>query len=175
MPGFNIAIGLVLLFAGSQIPWFFVGAAGLLLGDFIALNIQNIETTWEIFINDLKYGVLAALITFLHKRTGIIIAAGLHSAFLIRNLPRSFGWNMDWFSWQYYVIAAVIGILLVYFISTFAIVAISSFSGAVLVAQNSNLGTISPWFTILLLSILGIAAQFILLRHYNPEQDDPKT
>lgn len=175
MPGFKIAIGFVLVFAGCQIPWFFVGAAGLLLGDFIALYVLHIEKTRDIFIHDLKYGILASLVTLIHKRTATIIAAGLHSAFLIRNLPMLLGWDMGWFSWQYYVIAAAIGILLVYFVKTYAIVTISSFSGAVLIAQNTGLGAITPWFTVLALIVLGVATQFILLRHYNPELDDPNT
>lgn len=175
MPGLKMAIGLILIFAGCQIPWFFVGAAGLLLGDFIALYVQNIEKTWDILVHDLKYGVLGSLVAFLHKRTATIIAGGLYSAFLVRNLPAYLGWNMDWFSWQHYVIAAAIGILLVYFVNTLAIVTISTFSGAVMVAQYSDLGAISPWFTLVSLIVLGIATQFILLRYYNPEQDNPTT
>lgn len=175
MPGFKIAVGFMLIFMGCQIPWFFAGAAGLLLGDFIALYVQNIEKSWDIFINDLKYGVMASLVTLLYKKLGVIIAAGIHSAFLIRNLPLTLGWKMDWFSWQYYVIAAAIGILFVYFIHTYTIVGLSSFSGAVLIAQNANLGAIAPWFIVLVLVFIGLATQFILLRYYNPEQDEPKT
>ncbi|MBN1537754.1 MAG: hypothetical protein JW908_13535 [Anaerolineales bacterium] len=175
MPGFKIAVGLVLLFAGCQIPWFFSGVAGLLVGDFIGLYIQNIEDTWELFINDLKYGLLGALLSFLHRRTISILAGGLHGAFLIRNLPLFLDLNMEWFSWQYYVIAIAIGILLVYFLNTFAILVISSFSGAVLVSQNSEFGSVSPLFSLIILVFLGVATQFILLRHYNPSQDEPAT
>ncbi len=175
MPAFKVAIGFVLVFAGCQIPWFFVGSAGLLLGDYVGTNIQHIAKTWDLFINDLKFGLLASLVTFLHKRTAGIIGGGLHCAFLVYNLPAFLGWNMDWFSWQYYIIAAVIGILLIYYINILAIVTISTFSGAVLVAQNSTLGSISPSVTLVTLIVLGIATQFILLRHYQPTQDESIT
>jgi hypothetical protein len=172
MPAFKTAIGFVLVFTGSQIPWFFVGSAGFLLGDFVGTTNQLIEKTWDLFINDLKYGVLTSLVSFLHKRSTVIIGGGLHCAFLVYNLPNFLGWKMDWFSWQYYVIAAIVGILFVYFINTLAIMTISTFSGALLVAQNSTLGTISPWVMLIMMIFLGITTQFILLRYYQPPQDE---
>ncbi len=175
MPAFNTAIGFVLVFAGCQIPWFFVGSAGFLLGDFIGVTFQPVEKSWDLFINDIKYGILASLASFLHQKTAVIIGGGLHCAFLIYNLPDFLGWKMNWFSWPYYVVAAIAGMVFVYYIKTYAILTISTFSGAVLIAQNTHLGSISPVFTLFTLIFLGIATQFILLRHYQPPLDESTT
>lgn len=172
MPIFKMTIGFVLLFAGCHISWFFVGAAGLLLGDYIGSELLHLTQTWNLFSNDIKYGILASLIAFLHKRITTIIGGGLHCAFLVYNLPIFFGANMDWFSWLYFVIAFIIGVALIYFFDVFSIIVISSLSGAILVTQNSNLGTISPLFTLITLLFLGVATQFILLRYNYPSRDE---
>lgn len=172
MPIFKVTIGLVLVFLGCHIPWFFVAAAGLLLGDYIGSEFLHLTQTWNLFVNDIKYGILAFLVSFIHKRFTSIIGGRLLCAFLILNLPQLIGWNMDWFSWHYFIAAILIGIVAVYIFDVFAMMVISTFTGAVLISQNSNLGTISPLFTLIMLIFLGIATQFILLRYYQPTRDE---
>lgn len=172
MPIFKMTIGFVLVFAGCHIPWFFVGAAGLLLGDYIGSEFLHLTQTWNIFSNDIKYGILFSLAAFLHKRITTMIAGGLHCAFLVYYFPLFFGSNMDWFSWHYFILAFIIGIALVYFFDVFSIIVISTFSGAILVSQNSDLGTVSPIYTMITLLFLGVATQFVLLRYNYPTRGE---
>lgn len=152
-----IAGGLLLVF-GRKLFWLFVGVVGFFAGMNLAGQLFPDQTT-VLLAAGVALGIVAALLAVFVQRLAVLVAGFLAGGYLLVTLLGMFGGAGQDLSWLPFVIGGVLGAALLSVLFDWALVALSSLVGAVLIARYS--GVDQPLSLILVagLTILGIVVQ----------------
>lgn len=167
-----ILIGLVSLFFGRKLYWLFVGVAGFLLGLSIGpLLFPGVGEVWQLIISLIVAVVFAILAIFLNKFM-VALAGGVGLGWLVYvlatpNLSRVAVIIVT-------VIAAIVGLLIAWFLFDWGLMVFSSLAGASLTTQGvmSLIPVISQAAVIiyLVLLILGLVFQISVWTRERPHE-----
>lgn len=151
-----ILIGGVLLLAGRRLFWLFVGAIGFFVGMSVAGQFLPENTS---FIVGIVVGLIGAALAVFLQRAGLIAAGFLAGGYLLTYLVDLAAPNAAVATWLPFVVGGILGIALISIVFDWALVILTALSGAVLVAQGFQLGQPVSLLLIVVLVIVGIAAQ----------------
>jgi len=161
---FEILLGLALLVAGRRLFWLFVGVMGFILGLILAGIVFKGQPEWVIIVASLGLGLIGAGLARSFQQIMLVLAGFVAGGYIISSLINLFQFNIPVNSQILFVLCGLIGAALVVSLFDVAVIALSSISGAALVAGNLSLGQQDTAILFLVLVVIGIAVQAGWLR-----------
>ena len=170
----QIIIGVALLILGRRLFWLFVGAVGFWIGFNLATQIFSTDSQVVILLLSLLAGVIGALLAVFLQRLSVSVAGFLAGGYTTVILVRQLGMSGGDFAWVPFVLGGLLGAILLAVLFDWALIALSSLAGAVLIAQAlqpaEGPGLNMVLFVILLL--VGLLIQAGLRRRAEPLEQD---
>ena len=155
----NILVGLVLLFAGRSLFWLFVACVGFASGYHYAQQIGAIHSPILVLILSIAAGAVGAIIAIFFQKAAILIAGFAAGGYVVLSLFNQFAELPAQMVWLPYIIGGIIGAVILFFVFDWALIFLSTLTGATLIVQ---MVAFKPWVEITLflaLVIAGIAFQ----------------
>jgi hypothetical protein len=166
-----IVSGFILLLAGSQLFWFVTAVAGLIVGDYLFHQSFKFYLTWSSLTNSIKFSLLGVVFAITAKPFAVLSSGFILGGFLSYHLPETLNWKMDWYSWPYFVLGGMIVVVLMWLSYAFSYILVTALSGAVLIIQYANFGSLDKNILLLLFLLLGLTSQYLLLNYNEPVMD----
>lgn len=160
----GIIAGLVLLFLGRKLFWIFVGIIGFLAGMQWGARFAQGQPETVILLIALGIGLLGALLAILLQRVAVAIAGGLAGGMLAMRFAALLGITAEPAVWIAFAVGAILAALLVSFLFDWALIVLSSLTGAAVLARALPLGSSVELVVLVVLAIIGIVVQARLLR-----------
>ncbi|MEP6672432.1 MAG: DUF4203 domain-containing protein [Chthoniobacter sp.] len=154
-----ILVGVLLLFLGRKLFWLFVGAVGFVAGLELATALLPHQPEWSLIIG-LVFGLIGAVIAIFVQKIALGIAGFLVGGYFVMTALR--GWEAQAppeMSWISFLIGGLIGALLMYAVFNWALIILSSISGAHLIVQTLSLTQTVALAAFAVLAIIGIMVQ----------------
>lgn len=154
----QVILGTVLLLAGCEIFWLFLGIAGFIAGFKIAQAYFPATTPMTAFIIAGGGGILGILITLFFQTVAISLAGFMAGAYIVAALCGPLNCNVFW-QGIFIIFGGTIGagMMAVYF--EWALVWISSLAGAALIVQVIPTNIFIKAVIFCVLAAIGIIAQ----------------
>ena len=167
-------VGGILLALGRQLFWFFVAAAGFVVGLNLATRFLAGRPDWLVILIALAAGLVGALLAVFVQQLAVGVAGFVIGGFIAVSLLDAFNLSAGRLTWLVYLVAAVIGAILVLALFDWALIVLSSLAGAMLMVNALSLPPALQVLTFLGLVVAGIAIQAALMqRHPPPDQVRP--
>jgi hypothetical protein len=161
---FEIVLGIALLAAGARLFWLFVGAMGFILGLFLAGLVFNSQPEWVVIVASLVLGLIGAGLARAFQQLMLVLAGFVAGGYIISSMITMFHFNIPVNPQILFVLCGLIGAALVTSLFEWAVIVLSSISGATLVAVNRGLSQQTTAILVLVLMVIGIAIQAGWLR-----------
>jgi len=158
MIALEILVGLALLSLGRKLFWLFVSGVGFASGALLATAVLRQQAMWVVILVALGAGLLGALLAVVIQRWAVGMASFLAGGYVAVALTRM--WNLDLGvpDWLLYAGGGVVGSVLVGLLFDWALIVVSSVSGATLVTQALDLGWAVSLAILVVLAVAGILA-----------------
>jgi hypothetical protein len=159
----TIIAGLILLFAGRKLYWLFVAVIGFIAGYFLAGQILTQTSTILLIILGLVVGAIGAVLSFFLHQLVIGVAAFVGGGLLALRIIDIIGLGNFEFSWIPFIIGGLFGAILITAVFDWALIILSSLSGAFLISSGTNSNISWSNLAILTLIIIGVFIQTSLI------------
>jgi MFS family permease len=156
---FLILLGVVLLFGGRKFFWFFVGAVGFIAGVTLVPLLLPGQPDWLFIIIALFAGLVGAAIAVFLQGLAIWIGGFLAGGYLTITFLNLINVQTGNLTWVPFVLGGIIGAALVIILFDWALIILSSLTGATLVVQNVQLAAYNATWIFFVLLIVGIGVQ----------------
>jgi hypothetical protein len=156
---FYLVTGIILLAFGYRVFWLLIGAIGFVAGMTLATWLFPDAPQSVALIAAVGAGLLGAVIALFMQKIAVVVGGFLAGGYFVLQLAERTGWAVPQMPWLPFVVGGVVGALIVSLLFRWAIIVLSSFTGALLIVHA--LGATSPWnaaLTVILL-IAGIFLQ----------------
>ena len=150
----NVIIGILLLFVGRRLFWLFVACVGFASGYHYAQQIWGIHSPALILILSIAAGAVGAIIAIFFQKAAIVVAGFAAGGYIVLILLDQFAGLPSQMVWLPYIIGGVIGAVVLFLVFDWALIFLSTLTGATLIVQ---MVTFKPWFEISLFLALVIA------------------
>jgi hypothetical protein len=155
----SLVVGILLLFFGRKLFWVFVGAAGFMIGLDIANRFFAGTHATKLLIA-LLVGIIGAVLAILFYKAAVAVAGFLVGGYLALELVRYFGIGMSPpLTWIPYIIGGIIGAILILVLFDWALIVLSSFSGAYLIVHSFTMARANISLVYIILVVVGILVQ----------------
>jgi MFS family permease len=161
---FNWFVGLTLLVLGRKLFWLFVGCVGFICGYTSAHQLGVAHSQLSVFLIALLLGLVGALLAVFFQGLAIAVAGFVAGAYVSMVTINYFGFEAGQSFWMIGVIGGVLGAVLLFLIFDWALIFISSLSGASFIVQTLAFKHDLETLLFFILVILGIIIQTALLR-----------
>jgi hypothetical protein len=155
----NIIIGLLLLFTGRGLFWLFVACVGFASGYHYAHQIWAIHSPLTVLIISLAAGALGAIIAIFFQKVAIVIAGFAAGGYVVLSLFGQFVELPAQMTWLPYIIGGIIGAVILYLVFDWALIVLSTLTGATLIVQMVAFTPLIEIALFLALVIAGMAFQ----------------
>jgi hypothetical protein len=91
-----VVIGFILLVAGHQTTWLYVGGVAFLMGSLLAERFNFVQTEIEMIIFSITSGVIGSLLVAYLRKFMVVLAAFLSGGYICYFLPEVLGWDTSW-------------------------------------------------------------------------------
>ena len=165
-----ILVGILLLFLGRKLFWLFVGAVGFVVGVEVAATLFPHQPDWSLIVG-LILGLIGAVIAIFVQKIALGIAGFLVGGYFVMTALRP--WEAQAppaASWISFLIGGLIGALLMYVVFNWALIILSSISGAHLILQPFPLTHTTASAAFLVLAIIGIMVQGKMVNTSRPQE-----
>jgi len=162
----SLSIGFVTLMTGRQLYWLFIGGVAFFSIFFLVPILTGFGASVNLFFISLGIGLI---IGFLASVLGRAISAGvlfLLGGYLLIMIPNTLGLNSTWLSWVLFLLAGLVTVLLVSYWFDFAVVLLSSLTGAGLIVQAVKSSAANLMVVYVAMVIFGMATQLILMQYW---------
>ncbi len=166
-----IILGIALLFFGRKAFWLFVGAVAFVAAmTFIPKYMQLQQPT--LFYAALGVGVVAASAGFFVEKIALRVAGFLAGGYVFISLWEKFATadSLPW--WLPFIIGGILGAVLLSFLFEWALIVLSSVTGAFLVTQSLHLERNVSIGLMVVLAVVGIVAQTKMKRGKSRKEND---
>jgi hypothetical protein len=160
----RIAVGSAVLLAGRKLYWLFVGAAGFALGIALTSRLLQRQPTWVMLLIALAAGLAGTLLALFLQRVAIGIAGFVSGAYIASSLIGLFSEDAPgWQGWLIIFAGGIVGSILIGVLFDWALIVLSSLTGAGLIVQALPLQPLVLTLFFGLLVAAGIATQANLM------------
>jgi len=160
----RVLIGAALATLGRKLFWFFVAGVGFFLAFSLASRLVPEDTGWLVWLIALGAGLIGALLAVFVQRLAIGLAGFLGGVLFALGLIELFNLQLGGWAWLAYLAAGILGAILISAVFDWALILLSSLSGAVLVAQGLNLAEAQSLLVFALVFVVGLVLQAGWLR-----------
>ena len=143
----NVIIGMLLLFIGRRLFWLFVACVGFASGYHCAQQIWGIHSPVLVLILSIGVGALGAIIAIFFQKAAIVVAGFAAGGYVVLSLSNQFAGLPAQVVWLPYIIGGIIGAIILFFIFDWALIFLSTLTGATLIVQ---MAAFSPWVEVAL-------------------------
>ena len=157
--GVAIVFGLLLVFLGRRLFWAFVGAMGFLAGLQLAPTVVPDQPQWVMLLVGVGLGLLGALLSIVLQRVAVAVAGWFGGGYLATRLAESMGWTDPSTTWIAFVVGAIIAAIVVSLLFDWAVIVLTTLSGASLVSDGLTLVATFEWGIAIALVIAGLVVQ----------------
>ena len=154
-----IAAGVLLLLFGRKLFWLFVAIVGFLIGMMFIPEILPDQPETVILTVSLISGLLGALLSVLLQKFAVGLAGLAAGAYIANYLLQIIAINVGQYQWLAVIAGALLGAVLAGSMVDWALILITSISGAVVITQNLPVTMPLSGFILLALSIGGFIGQ----------------
>jgi len=165
----RILIGILVLALGRRLFWLFVGVVGFAAGATLAARYFQVEPEWLILVIALAAGLVGALLAVFLQQVAIGLAGFVGGGYIALYLVNALGWAAGRPPWLPFVIGGIIGLVLMILLFDWALIVLSSLTGAGLIVEALQLRPAIEGLLFILLVIVGVVIQAGLLRRYRSE------
>jgi hypothetical protein len=159
----GVFVGVVLLLFGRRLYWLFVAGIGFLTGLALAPDLFPGQPEWLILLAALVAAIVGAIIAFVAQKLTIgligFVAGGGIGLLLLRRM----GMVGEGSAWVVYLIAGIVGLVLMLVLFDWALILLSSLAGANLIVTGVSARVHLPqetWFLLLIaLALVGVLVQ----------------
>jgi hypothetical protein len=167
-----VLIGFALLILGRRMFWLFVGGVGFILGFWLTSQVVTGDARMVVLAVALIFGLAGALIARMLQRLAVGIAGFVAGGYVLTALAHMLNWQTGNPSWILFLVGGIIGGGLVAGLFEWALILLSSFTGATLIIQNLP-AVAGNWQAPMLVSLgiyivlllFGISVQSSMWRH----------
>ncbi len=155
----SLILGIILLLLGRKLFWFFVGAAGFLLGlDLTERFFAGTDMTKLVIA--LVIGIICAFLAILFYKVAVAIGGFFIGVYLALHLVSYLGIPIQpSMTWVAYLIGGIIGAILILVLFDWALIVLSSFAGASLILHSVLLPRVPGTIAYVVLVVIGILFQ----------------
>ena len=150
----NVIIGMLLLFIGRRLFWLFVACVGFASGYHYAQQMWGIHSPVFVLILSIAVGALGAIIAIFFQKAAIVIAGFAAGGYIVLTLFDQVARLPAQMAWLPYIIGGIIGAITLFFVFDWALIFLSTLTGATLIVQ---MVAFNPWVEIALFLTLVIA------------------
>ena len=158
----TIVAGLAVLFLGRQLFWLFVAVVGFAAGFELATNFLGSEPQWLILLIAVLVGVVGALLAIFLRYVAVAVAGFVSGAYLGTILTDMIAADSGWLFWILFIAGGVIGAILILALFDWALIILSSFTGAAMLAPLPGWSDTLQLALFVGLVLVGIIVQFSL-------------
>ena len=162
-PLIYVAIGILLLVGGRKFFWCFVGAIGFITGFTFADQILAIGSLVITLIAGIILGIIGTVIAVFMQRFAIFVAGFLAGSYIAYIIVTSLGLIPQGVFWIAYIAGGIVGAMLLFFLFDWALIALSSVAGALIVVNAFPLDPGIETAIVIVLALSGIFIQAKLL------------
>lgn len=156
-----IVLGIVLLMLGRKLFWLFSGAIAFIFGvEFVPLFLHG-QSQYVIWIIALVLSIIAIILAFVMQKIGLGVAGFLAGGYVAMSIVNELGCNISWLPWVLFAIGGVIGVVFTLVLFDWALIFLSSLSGAFLLVQVMGFSLHLTQILFVLLFAIGIATQTV--------------
>jgi hypothetical protein len=166
---FNILVGAALLLFGRRLFWLFVAGIGFVVSARLATDWIGQQSQGMTLLLALGIGVIGAILTVFLQKVIIGIAGFLAGGYIGYALVLSL--NHASLTWIAFLLGGVVGGILVFVLFDWALILLSSLTGAAVIAQNLPLDRAIAALLFIGLLVVGIVIQ---ARQLRPPVAEPK-
>ncbi len=156
--GLAIAVGLLLIFFGRRIFWIFVGGIGFFAGMQFAPMLAPTQPQWIILLFGVLLGIIGSVLAIVLQRVAVAVAGWLAGGLLAIRLAAVLGWSDPTIVWVVFILGAIVAAVLFSLFFDWAVIALTSLSGAVLLCDGLSLAPTME----LMISVVLVAAGFLI-------------
>ena len=166
----GIIVGALLLFFGRRLYWLFVAGIGFLTGLALAPDLLPGQPEWVILLAALVAAIVGAVIAFVAQKITIGLIGFVAGGGIGLLLLRKMGLVGEGTGWVVYLIAGVVGLVLILVLFDWALILLSSLAGANLIVTGVSARVHLPqetWFlAFIALALVGVVVQAGLSRRW---------
>jgi hypothetical protein len=150
----NGIIGMLLLFIGRRLFWLFVACVGFASGYHYAQQIWGIHSPVLVLVLSIATGALGAILAIFFQKAAILVAGFAAGGYIVLSLFDQFARSPAQLVWLPYIIGGIIGAIILFFVFDWALIFLSTLTGATLIVQ---MVVFNPWVEITMFLALVIA------------------
>jgi hypothetical protein len=166
----RILVGIALLFLGRKAFWLFVGGVGFVLGMYVATQVVRAPRGWVVLVIALAAGLVGALLAMVLQQVAVGLAGFVAGGYAAWNLVDMLGWELGqrslgtWKPWLIFIIGGVLFAVLIGALFEWALIVLSSITGATLIAQSVGIEAGIKVLVFAVLVAIGIVVQAMFYR-----------
>ncbi|MBX3747990.1 MAG: DUF4203 domain-containing protein [Verrucomicrobiae bacterium] len=154
----SLVLGGAMLVLGRRLFWVFVVGTGFILGARLATELLGESAGWGWLAAVLGAGLLGALLALLAQKVAVAVAGFLAGGYLAHALVLHYRWD-EAPPWVAFVVGGAVGSFLLMVLFDWALIAISSLTGAAVITEQIPVEPPWPVAVFLGLLVLGLAVQ----------------
>lgn len=166
----GVLVGVVLLLFGRRLYWVFVAGIGFVTGLALAPDLLPGQPEWLILLAALVAAIVGAIIAFFAQKLTIGLIGFVAGGGIGLQLLRRMGMVGEGTGWIAYLIAGIVGLVLMLVLFDWALILLSSLAGANLIVTGVSAHVHLPqetWFLALIaLALVGVVVQAGLSRRW---------
>jgi hypothetical protein len=132
----KVLVGILLLVLGRQLFWLFVGGIGFVAAIDLVSRWASAWPVWLTLIVALAAGVVGALLAVFLQEFAVGVAGFLAGGYVVLALLRLLNLQTPGISWLLALVGAIIGLVFALAVFEWALILLSSLSGAAMIAQT---------------------------------------
>ena len=168
MPLVNVIVGIFLLALGRKLFWLFVGCIGFIAGYTSVQQFAGGQSDLIVLLIALIIGLVGALLAVFFQGVAIALAGFIAGGYISIIIAGLLGFSAaDQLIWIVSLIGGILGAVLLFILFEWALILISSLSGASLIVQTTELGSDMKILLFIVLVIFGTIFQAVLLTQNN--------
>lgn len=162
-PSVQLLVGIALLTLGRRLFWIFVGTAGFLLGTRLATQFPVGGPEWIPLAVALFAGLIGAIFAVFAQKLAVWIAGFVMGGYVLAWLFLTIGLEGTEWIWPSLIGGGIAGAILLIFVFDWALIVLSSLTGAMIIIQAAGLTLPANILLFLVLLSIGIAIQTRML------------
>ncbi|UCD77755.1 MAG: DUF4203 domain-containing protein [Desulfobacterales bacterium] len=170
----NILIGILVLTFGRKLFWLFVGCLGFAVGFHYAPYVWQVQSNLFLLILATITGIVGAVLALFFQKIAIALAGFAGGGYIALNLLNLLGLRLEQIIWLPFLIGGIIGALLLFFIFDWALIFVSSLTGATMIIQAAKLSPVVELIVYFALVIAGVVIQTALYQKTSTVQRETK-
>lgn len=169
-----IILGLLILTLGRKLFWLFVGAVGFVSGLHIATYSFYGRPEWVVLLAGVFAGILGAVFAIFLQKMAVVLGGFFAGGYLTLNLINMWGWHSSQGFWFFSMIGGIIGAIIAAIYFDWALIILSSLTGAAMISQSLSLSSTTKGLIFALLMIIGIFTQSNLMQRDSSQSSQKK-